>query len=185
MAREDVQQHEVLQAVVAYLRSSLGLDDRTCFETLNAAEAPAMWMGTADNWQLLVSPGPGAFDAGLFHGGGREQTMEVWQIVVGIYTQVSLDETGHDHEALVKANRGILRLKYLVLNALSGRDLTPDGEEGSPDTDVVFLRETIRPVSASQPVYLEQPRREGDEPHGPGLVQLLLGFSVPFDWELV
>lgn len=183
MPREDVQQHEVLQAVVTFLRTELSLNDRTCFEVLNPADyAEMMWMGTEDNWQVLVGPGEGSFDMGLFHGGTRDQTMEAWQIVVGIYTRIALDETGHYKEALVQANRGILRLKYLVLNALCGIDLTDAGTSGDEDNDTVFLRELIRPVYASAPVYLVD--RDSERDHGPGLVQMLLGFSVPFDWEL-
>lgn len=184
MARVDVDQHEVLSAVVTYLRTSLSLNDRTCYEVLSAADPPILWMGTEDNWQLLVSPGAGQFDAELFHGGGRAQTMEAWQVIVGIYTRIALDETGHDTEALIQANRGILRLKKMVLNSLAGRDLTTAGLASEDQTGEIFLREHIRPVFASQPLYMEPVARGGEESGGPGVVQMLLGFSVPFDWDL-
>lgn len=197
MARVDVDQGEVLTAFVTYIRAALNDDvsfsvnDRTVYETLSANDPPVHWVGTEDSWHILVSPGPGQFDAELFFGGGRRQLMEAWNVVVGIYTRIDLDESGHDHEALLKTGRGILRLKKLVLDAVTGRDLTITGldaeqSESSTTTaaeEMVFQRELIRPVYATQPQYLVPVAREG-EPPGIGCVQMLLGFSVPFDWDL-
>jgi hypothetical protein len=189
--RVDVSQVDVLLAVTGKLRSDLGLTESTCYMTLSAQDPPAHWMGNEDSWQLLVSGSAGVFDEGLFLGGGRRQCMEAWQFVVGIYTRIHLDQSSHDEEAMVKANRGIYSLKALVLDCLAGKDITIQGyeeEESSDSTDSsslgeFWLREMIRPVSASQPMYLSPVSPDG-EIGGPGVVQMLLGFSVPFDWDL-
>lgn len=191
--RIDIDQADVLLAVTSRLRVELELNERNCYLVLSAADPPAHWIGNEDNWQVLVSGSAGTFDQGLFEGGGRRQVMEAWTFAVGIYTRIDLDESSHWKEAMLKANRGIYRLKKSVLHALAGVDLTIDEadeesstEESSTDeetSDEFFLRELIRPIHASQPVYM-QPVNVDGEIGGPGIVQMIIGFSLPFDWNL-
>lgn len=180
MARVDVDQADVVLSVVQRLRDELdeyGLNERTCFMVVNAADPPPHIVASEDNWFVVVSPGPGQFDAGLFFGGGAEQTMEAFTIVCGIYSRILTDEAGHDLEALTREARGILRLKRLVLQALADSDLQIGGNE--------FQRETWRPVSASQPMHIGLLGPGGNNLEGgTTMTQLLLSFQSGFDWDL-
>lgn len=180
MARVDVDQADVVLSVVEHLRTELGergLNERTCFMVVDAGDPPPHIVASEDNWFVVVSPGPGQFDAGLFFGGGAEQTMEAFTIVCGIYSRILTDEAGHDVEALTRDARGILRLKKWVLEALADTDLQIGGNE--------FQRETWRPVAAGQPRHVGLTAPGGREMEGgTTMTQLLLSFQTGFDWDL-
>lgn len=171
MARVDVTQDVVLERILAKLRSELGLNNRQCYETLDALAPPAIPKG--GEWYVAISPTEGQFVEGEQ---APPNVTEEWGIIVTIYTRIALDSTDHDEELLRNASRGLLVLKRAVLRALVGRDLQLESPD---DTGNTFVRQLIFARTCHRPVIME---REG-EPRAM-LGMLSIEFDVHFDWDL-
>lgn len=166
MARIDVEQSDVLAAVIARLRDTLSLSDRHCYEVARAADAPSIPPG-GDYW-LTVAPGPGDFAEEEQAPGNVTESTDV---IVTAYSRIKTDSTGHDHYMLVDDSRGLLKIKKLILGALCGQDLTNDSGN-------TFLRQTCFARRSTAPDLV---RLQGSD-NAFGSIQIT--FGVPFDWSL-
>ena len=167
MSRIDIKQDVVLERVVARLRDQLKMNDRQCYETLDAFSPPIIPKGGA--WCVAVSAGDSAFETGEQAPGNFT---EDWDITVTAYTRMALDPADHAEKLLRAKGRGMLVLKRKILAALVGHDLTNE------DADT-FLRTPLYAKRAHRPVVIES--LDG--------TKTLLGlqsvdFGVDFDWDL-
>lgn len=175
MPRADVDQSDVLTAVVSYLRTQLTLNETRCYEVIDPNEEPPFPI-SGDYW-LQIALGSGQFDDSLMTGAVREQLCEWMTITVGMYTRVYLDQTGHAREMLIKAGRGIVRIKRMVLNAFAGADLTVGGS--------TFGRELWRPTFCTEAHHVATSGVEGAaNAGGIEMLRMLLTFRCGFDWDL-
>lgn len=164
MARVDVDQDQVFAAIIALLRTDLGLEESQCYETLYP-ESPAVPPG--GEFFVTVAPGPSVFDEEMQVGGGAEQCSEDMQVIVTIYTRTHLDQTDHDHQLMHHETVGFSALKKRVLKSLVDADpQIPSGDE--------FLRQTIKVISADKP---EHDRKQG-------IAWMGIYFRVAWDWDL-
>jgi len=159
--RIDVTQETVLEAVVDQLRTQLGLNRRTCWETL---EPLAPKIPKSGEFFVTVSPGPGQFVEGEQQVGN---ITEQWTITVTAYSRIKLDSTDHDEKLLRDARRGLLQAKRKILQSLVGQDIQ------DPDRDV-FLRQLLYAISCSRPEH-------DSSKH---IAWISLEFGVDFDWDL-
>jgi hypothetical protein len=171
MARVDVTQDVVLERILARLRSELGLNERQCYETLDALAPPAIPKG--GEWFVAISPTEGQFIEGEQ---ASPNVTEEWGIIATIYTRLALDSTDHDEKLLRDATRGLLVLKKELLAALIGRDLQLESADDTGDT---FVRQLIFARTCHRPMILE---RQG-EPRAM-LGMLSIDFGIHFDWDL-
>lgn len=175
MPRSDVDQSDVLTAVVEYLRTTLDLNETRCFEVIDAYEEPPFPI-SGDYW-LQIALGSGEFDDSLMTGAVREQLTEWMTIVVGMYTRVYLDQTGHAREMLIKAGRGIIRIKRMVLDAFAGADLEVGGN--------TFGRMLWHPRTCTEAQHIATSGAEGAaNAGGIEMLRMLLTFRCGFDWDL-
>lgn len=164
MARSDITQTDVLTAIVLQLRSSLALNDRQCFETLEPLEPPVIPKG--GEFFVSVAPGEGVFVDGEQAPGN---CTEEWSIIVTAYTRIRLDSTDHEKSLLQDASRGLLILKAKILAALVGGDPTSGGEP--------FMRDLIFAQQAERP-------RHGAMGKSRDIGSISIYFGVNFDWDL-
>lgn len=165
--RSDVTQSAALLAIVDYLGSALGLNERQCYPVAREEDLPSLPPG--GDFFLTVALGDSRFVEG-------EQTpgniSEESSVTISIYTRIRLDSTGHDRYMLLDDARGLLAIRNRVLAVLVGQDLTDS--LGRP-----FLRQLLFAQSASRPELLEAPNKGG-----------LLGvqrltFGMHFDVDLI
>ena len=161
MARSDVTQTDVLTAIVARVRSSLNLDERQCFESLEPLAPPVIPKG--GTYFVTIAPGEGIFIDGEQAPGN---CTEEWTIIVTAYARVRLDSTDHDHKLLQEASRGLLVLKAKLLQALVGQDPTSGGDP--------FVRDLVFAQRAERPGHDDKK----------GVAWISVFFGVHFDWEL-
>lgn len=170
MARIDITQDKVIEAVVFHLRRDFELSDRQCFMTIDP-QNPVVPIG-GDYW-LTVSPGDGQYDDELMAAMIVEQCVEHSIVSVFAYTRIQLDSTDHEALLLTEATRGLLTLKKRILRSMSGIDLKYDGDE--------FVRELLTATYAHAPS-----RGVIEQNDGPGLTIGMIGldFRTVFDWDL-
>lgn len=149
MARVDITEAEVMEIVVDYLRTTLDLNERQCYETVSPLTPP---LAPLSEWWLSVSPGEGNFDEAMQSGGGRHQVTEEWQLLVTGYTRIRLDSTDRDMQVLREANRGLLQIKRRILWAMAQIDLHKPyveepivgWDEMTPEEKIIAAREAAR-----------------------------------------
>jgi hypothetical protein len=165
MSRVDTEQADVLDAIVARLLDQIdSLSDKNCFISL----LPNPPYKCPDNLFVTVSPTAGTFPAEFLDGGGQNQCVEATGVLVTIFSRYMASRPGQDRETLSDQTRGVLRLKRLILKALTDHDLQFGGN--------LILRDPILPTDSGNTDPVEQP--------GQNLVQLPLKFALAFDWNL-
>ncbi len=159
---------EILTQIVTRLIDQItAATAATCYLSLDPDSLPSANPGGTF---FVVSPAvTGSFDAGMFDGGGQNQTTVVWPIVVTVWNTSILDESGHDTQFLTNATLGVVINGTLVLKALAGHDL-----QDTADTPNEILNQPIFPADSAID------RREPSK--GKGFMQF--GFNVMFDWDL-
>ena len=170
MARVNVNQIEVLEAIAEHLAQELGLDPRQAYVTLSP-ENPAIPPG-GDSW-YAVSPGEGRFDTELATADVREQLNEDTVVSITGYTRLFLDDADRDAQLLLEETRGLLAVKKSILDAMAGADVKLD------DGDT-FLRELMTPQFASAP---QKGTIDPDDLCLP-IAWISVDFSCSFDWDL-
>lgn len=166
--RVDTDLISVIEAVVAELRTALGLTARTCF----------LWIERSDDqfppipgsFGVTVSPDSGAFDQELIRGGGEHQFTVETNLLVTVHSSVMLDSGGRDELAIKTADRGVLDAISKIIVALA--DFDP--EVGSPPAPC--LRELMAPQGFSAP-------RRGQGEDG-RWTQMSVVFPISFDWNI-
>lgn len=164
MARVDLTQSQVLQAIVAHLRDTLDLNNRNCYESLMPDAPPTLPVGG----EIIVSVAPGE---GQFVEGEQQvgNITEEWTIIVTAYSRIRLASTDHDFETLQDDQRGLLEMKRKVLQALCGDDPTTDDEDAN-----TFVRQLLYAIRADRPQH--------DRDKEIGWISII--FGVDFDWDL-
>lgn len=169
MGRADVTQDVVLQRITSILRNALGLNESTCYETL---EPPGYTAIPAASFWITIRPGHGHFHE---NEQSPVQCIETWNVQVTLYAKVALDRAGHDRETLLEAARGLYPNKLKVLKALVGIDPTTDG---TTDGDT-FVRQLVYCTGCSMPQVASienTPNR--------GIGYMTLDFDFSWDWDL-
>ena len=176
--RIDATPDQLLDAILVRLRTSLGLNERTCFIMLdrgNIAPPPA-----PDEWFLTVRFDGGNFDTTLLRGGGEHQITVETGVIITIHSTKRLDSGGHDDQILMhrkldgggglveEQSRGLLVLATRVIRALIDFDPTA----GTPDTFAV--RELMAPRGFSAPRRLDGETRAAMD----------VIFDLSFDWAV-
>jgi len=115
--RIDITQDLVLEAIVGRLRSELGLNERTCWET---AFPQDVILPESGDFFVVVSPDSGDFTQGEQQIGN---VSEQWDIRVAVYSRVQLDSADRESEAFRAADRGLFQSLAKVLKTLVGHDL--------------------------------------------------------------
>jgi hypothetical protein len=166
MARVDISQADVLQAILLRLQTALALSDRQCYPVARPQDAPSIPMG-GDYW-LTVSPGAGNF-------GPEEQAdgnvTEDSDVTVTAYTRIKTDSVGHDTDLLLDAARGLLPIKKAILKALVGHDaVDADGN--------TFLRQLLYAQTATAADIVKLPNTEA------AFGRLSITFGLSWDWSL-
>ena len=165
-SRVDVEQSVVYSAVVARLRTALGLTDRQCYEVTDPNAAPIL--PTGGDCILTVSPGSGGFvDEEQVIG----NTTEFTEVIVSGYTRIRTDSTNSDKFLLLDEQRGLFAIKKKILKALVGQDL--EDTEGNK-----FLRQVCFATRADVPQMVER----NDTGNIYGCIRVT--FGVMFDWDL-
>jgi len=169
MARIDVDQTTVLEAIIARLQDQLQLSDSHCYETISPLEpGPAPPGG---DFFVTVSIGDGVFDEGMQDAGGAEQLNEECEVTVTGYSMCKLDRVGHDHKLMHDELRGLLKVvKLKILKALVGVDLQDEAD----DEDNYFLRDMIRVRRSTRPDH--DPKK--------GIGWISITFVASWDWDL-
>ena len=167
MARVDITQDRVLQAVVARLRKELTLDEASCYLTFSPLVPPTVQPG--GDWYVNVSPGQSEFDEGMQIGGGQEQLMEDMLVRVTAFVRMRLDRAERDDRMLLEGVRGLTQVKLKILKALVAHDLVDPKLESN-----VFLRQLVVAASADKPDYDEEK----------AIGWQTINFRVAFDWDL-
>lgn len=165
MARSDVTYNEMIEAILRRLRTELGLNERTCYETLHPT---AVSIPPGGEFFVSVSPGDGEFPEGHQIGGAENQCTEDGTIVVTMFSRMQLDGADYAPSMLRDESKGLMEIKRLVLKALVGWDAT------TADDESTFLRQLITVLSSTAPMY--------DEKNGYGFLSLT--FRAGFDWDL-
>lgn len=173
MARVDVNQIELFEAVLAHLRTTLSLDERSCYSVVDR-HSPGL-PHSGDFWVTLSLGSQSEFDDTLIDGGGIEQVTEFVPLIVAGYSRVKLDSTGHDHFLLTDDARGLLAIKKLILRTMTCEDIKCNNDTST------FLRNLPIPASAENPQLL-RPANDADAAWGIGMVSVT--FTCVFDWDL-
>jgi len=170
MARSDTTESVILDRIITRLRSALGLDSRSCYESIEPL-APVIPAGAP--WFVAVS-----LDAGTFVQGEQSRlttleapgnTTESIEISVTAYTRITLDSTDRAVARLTDVSRGLLERKRQLLSALVGWDLlTANGN--------TMLRALLFAIRSSKPMVV----RSDDRNQSWGLIQLQ--FQASYDW---
>lgn len=171
MARVDTTESIVLDRIIARLRSELGLDERTCYASVEPL-APIIPKGGP--WFVSVSLLDGIFEEGeqsrLTLPTLSGNTTEAVDFKVTGYVRMDLDSTDHAIKRLSHATRGLLGRKRQILKALVGWDLlTTSGN--------AFLRSLMFATRSAKPMMV----RSDDLP-GLILGMLTVDFRAVYDW---
>ena len=150
-----------MNAVMAQLRTSLGLVSNQVFEVIDPLSPPSIPPG--GDFFVTVAVAHGTFaESEQVPGNITEDGM----ITVTGYTRIKLD-SGSDTKLLHDSTRGLLGIKKKMLKALVGVDLQTDAGE-------TFLRELVLAKVSSQPNY------DPDK----GIGWLSMEFGVSWDWDI-
>jgi len=133
-----------------------------------------------------ISVGASNFDPELFDGGGFNQLCQHTPIYVTVLCRSTLDHPPAIETALLDPNRGLLmRYKPRILRALLADCDAARHDQGptvpwSPEHDgEPILRDWIKPMSCSQPTYMQTSDRGGAR-----FLGITLTFRCSFDWRL-
>ena len=178
MARIDIDEVGVLDAVLLRLRSQLALTDRTCRLIARPEDVPTIPAG--GDYFVTVAPGPGTYVeeeqvpdvAATQNDPARVSNItETSTITVSAYTRIKTDSTDHDDNLLRDATRGLLPIKKAILASLCGQDIaTEDGD--------TFLREWMHAQSCSAPDLVSIP--QSNATYG----RIAITFGIMWDWKL-
>ena len=145
LSRTPVSQADALQALVAKLRSDLGLSEPRCYFSLSPFVPPKI--PRAGDYVIAVSPGASTFPEEEQH---TAFCIEHQFVSTTIYTRVELDPVDKAEQLLLEATRGLYQVKRLVMKSLVGADLLHQGQP--------FLAQLLRLESAQEPNYDQQKR---------------------------
>lgn len=161
----DSEQAEVLAALVKLLIDKIpALSTKSCFLTV----LPVPPHLPSDNLMVTVSPNGGTFPEEFTAGGGEFQCTEDTSAIITILSRFQANRPGHEQALLSDQARGMLRMKKLILKAVTGKNLT-----STVDANLV-LRNLMAPRQSSTPEYV------GDEQ----LAQIGITVSLMYDWAL-
>lgn len=157
-------QATVLQAVVDRLRDQVSelRGENLCFLSMK----PTPRTEVRQNIYATVCPMGGTYDPEMFAGAGAAGVWEKTGVIVTVFSRMQLDRSDGDELMLLHDTRGLLKLKKLILKALSDHDLL--GADGNP-----LLLEAMAPLSSGHP-------RDNNESVG----EFSLSFSTDFIWDL-
>ena len=167
MARVDIEQIEVVGAIVLRLQTALTLSDRQVYPVARARDVPLIPVG--GDYFLTVATGDGTFVPEEQVAGNITEDSDV---TVSVYTRIRSDSTGHDAYLLLDDARGLFAVKKLILGALCGQDLID--ESGS-----TFLRQLIFAKHCEAPDIVTAGR------DGVACGVIRLTFGVNYDWSIV
>lgn len=159
--RVDITEVDVVGYLLTRLRSQLGLNERSCWYTLDPL---AVDIPPGGDFYVTVAPGNSQFPDG--EQASRNITEES-TVQVTVYSRMRLDSTNHDDKLVLDAANSLYKLKKRVLAAIVGHDLTDE------DADY-FLRQWLHVLSSDRPNY--------DKDKAVGWLTLHVGVS--FDWDL-
>jgi hypothetical protein len=163
-------QATVLAAIVAKLRTDLSDlfgNDSTCF----VSDIPWPSIEVQDELFCTVCPGTARFDPDRPVGAADLGIVEVGVFQVSVWSKLALDRLEQCAIAMTHADRGLLRLKQLVLRSLAGQQIYAD----APVNTVPLLIQYLRPTQAMHPAG-----RQG----GADYSSFTLLFEAPFYWDL-
>lgn len=162
MARVATNQIDVLLAVVKRLTDRVALlNDSNC----TISDSPDPPPGMTHDLFCTVAPTNGRFDEAAGTGGGEHVAIEYAGVAVTVYWSRSLDQNGQIVTLLTDRTRGLLKLKWQILRALTGHDLEWEGNQ--------ILVNLMQPLTADVPQT--DRKKIGD---------LSLTFSTDLEWEL-
>lgn len=165
MARVETEQSDVLLAIVDRLVDQIpALSRKNCFISI----LPNPPYKVPDNVFVTVSPTGGTFPEDLLVGGGAHQCNESAGVLVTVFSRFMAQRTGHDAASLTDFTRGVLRMKRLILKALTAHDL--QFERNS------ILSSLMLPTDSGPPEPIGDPAEN--------LVQVSVKFGTDFDWNL-
>lgn len=165
MARIDIEQAEVLDAIVSRLQTVLELSERQCFPMARATDVPSVPPG--GDYFVTVAPGAGVFEPEEQAAGN---ITEIGEVIVSAYTRIKTDSTGHDRHLLMNDARGLLAVKKLLLEALCGHDPATEGDD-------TFLRQWLFAKRADAPDLVSA----GADGIHCGVIRVT--FGVSWDWS--
>lgn len=134
-----------------------------------------------------ISVGQSNFDPELFDGGGFNQLCQHTPVYVTVLVRSALDHPPAIETALLDPSGGLLmRYKPRILRALLAECDAAQHDRGptvpwSPEYEgEPILRDWIKPVSCSAPLYMQQGEGRG----GVRFLGVTLTFRCSFDWRL-
>ncbi len=157
-------QATVLQAVVDRIQAQVpDLDaDNRCFISMK----PEPRTDVRQSIYCTVCPMSGDYDQEMFAGAGADGVVEHSGVIVTVFSQMKLDRSDADASMLLHADRGLLKLKGLILKALAGHSLANSSNE-------MILLQPMAPINSGYP-------RDASENAG----EFSLSFSTDFRWDL-
>lgn len=161
MTRLDTSSKDLLEWILATLRTGLALNESTCFLAVDDLAPGAI---PAAGCFVTVMPREGTFEV-------AEQTIghvtENWGFRVRVYLRLGRDRSGHDTHRLLDPEEGMLAWKKKILRALCGKDW--------PDRN---LRGTLAAERSTGLVWLRGDRSELE------YVSFAVDFTAAFAWDL-
>lgn len=169
MARNQATQDQIHAAIVARLIDRIPeFSAATCF----VSDEPYPGHAPPKSIFCTVSPSDGVFPDGFFAGGGTLTLTEQTEILVSVFSDVRLGESGHAASKIFHARHGLVAYyKPKILRALL-LDWEPTFDANE------LLRDMLSPVRCLGPREFNAPG--ADQPW----LQMTLSFSVSFDWDL-
>ena len=165
MARVATTQVDVLEAVISRLISQLTeLKASNCYLSLEPYPDERITHPLC----CIVSPMGGVYDATVFEGAGSNSLIENSGVIVSVWSNLKLDQSGHAERVLNDAARGLIVLKRKILMALTGHDLL--------DSDGNQIL-----VALMAPRQAEHPQKGVMKDN---LTGFSLMFSTDFEWDL-
>jgi hypothetical protein len=168
MTRIDTTESLVYEGVLALLREGFGLNERTCYLTLEPEDATLI-PPSGDFW-VSMAPGGGQFFQG-------EQVAtnitENTKVRITIYSRMRLDSAGPAEHLMLETTRGLTVLKRKLLAILVNQDMDAPPQPYSSG-DVLALRQGIYATSSGRPQM--DPKR--------GIAWWTFEFGVDFDWDI-
>lgn len=163
-------QATILNAIVAKLRTDLPdlfAGDTTCF----VSDVPWPGVEVHDDLFCTVCPASSRFDPDRPVGAADLGIVELGVFQVTVWSKLALDRLEQCEIAFTHPERGLLRLKQLVLQSLAGQQLYTD----APDNTVALLLGNLRPTQSTHP-----PTRQKDADFS----SFSVTFEAPFYWDL-